>query len=133
MCSPWKVLYKLLISRVCWKIHFFGRVSLLCGSFRQAKNEVRSAYFTTCVKGLVIVSDPVFSQLELLFDGVVGTDVRLEEMQIRTAGPCAIEREACWPYAAQIGATYPISPLVVPGVVGADTRYTPAVQAHSTP
>src|SRR5438128_1702621 len=29
--------------------------------------------------------------------------------------------------------TCPISPLVVPDVVGADTMCTPAVQAHSTP
>src|SRR5437870_8045714 len=29
--------------------------------------------------------------------------------------------------------TCPIAPLVVPGVVGADTMCTPTVQAHSTP
>jgi hypothetical protein len=39
------------------------------------------------------------------FDDVVGADVRLEEMQIRTVGPLAIEREAGRPYAAQIAET----------------------------
>jgi hypothetical protein len=39
------------------------------------------------------------------FDGVVGTDVRLEQMQVGAVGPLAIEREAGRPYAAQIPET----------------------------
>ena len=59
----------------------------------------------------------------LLFDGVVGAEVHLEERQIRTVGPSAIKGKAGRPCAAQIGATCPISLLVVPGVVGADTMW----------
>ena len=39
------------------------------------------------------------------FDGVVGTDVGLEQMQIRPIGPVALEREARRPYAAEIPKT----------------------------
>ena len=43
-------------------MHFFGRVFLSCGSFGQAKNAIRSAYFTICVRELFMVSDFVFFQ-----------------------------------------------------------------------
>ena len=39
------------------------------------------------------------------FDGMVGTDVGLEQMQVRTVSPLAIEREARRPYTAQIPET----------------------------
>src|SRR5262249_28233138 len=34
------------------------------------------------------------------FDGVIGPDVCLEQMQVRTVGPVTLEREARRPYAA---------------------------------
>src|SRR5262245_58227771 len=39
------------------------------------------------------------------FDGVIGTDVCLEQMQVCTVGPVTLEREARRPYATEIPKT----------------------------